>query len=171
MCKQGQASCPSSSHAAYAIPVRGDEGFFNAVAVMHIQVQVQHPCMVFQQLQDGKHEVVHITEACAVHKLTCRGDWWRHRGLDSTGWQRLMTEGVSRGHNEVTTEAWSYWVVVLSVILGHIEWSYWVSYRVWHGQCSTQQGTTFSKRMTASDAVHTVCMYNALADTRKLVLT
>ena len=55
-----------------AVPVGCDEGFFNPIAMMHIQVQIQHPCMVLQELQNGKHQVVHIAEACTSTMLALR---------------------------------------------------------------------------------------------------
>ena len=35
------------------MPVGRDEGFLDTVTVMHIQIQVQHPGMILEQLQNG----------------------------------------------------------------------------------------------------------------------
>lgn len=44
-------------------PIRGVEGLLDAVAVVHVDVHVQHALVVLQQLQDPEHDVVHVAEA------------------------------------------------------------------------------------------------------------
>ena len=43
--------------------VGGVEGLLHAVAVVNVDVDVQHTLVVLEQLQDGQHDVVDITEA------------------------------------------------------------------------------------------------------------
>ncbi len=43
--------------------VGGEEGLLDAVAVMHVNVDVQHARVDAQQLQDGEHNVVDVAEA------------------------------------------------------------------------------------------------------------
>jgi len=44
-------------------PVGQVEGLLDAVAVVHVDVDVQYPGVVLEQLQDGQHQVVHVAEA------------------------------------------------------------------------------------------------------------
>lgn len=43
--------------------IRQVEGFLNTVAVVHVNVDVQHPGMVLEQFQYGDHDVVDVTES------------------------------------------------------------------------------------------------------------
>jgi copper chaperone CopZ len=43
-------------------PVGQVEGFLDAVAVVDVDVDVQHPRVVFEQLQDGQHQVVDVAK-------------------------------------------------------------------------------------------------------------
>ena len=43
--------------------VSGQEGFLDAIAVMDIDVHVQHPLVILQQFQDGQYNVVDVAEA------------------------------------------------------------------------------------------------------------
>jgi hypothetical protein len=38
------------------------KGFFHPIAVMNVDINVQHTCMPLQQLQDGNHNVVHVAK-------------------------------------------------------------------------------------------------------------
>ena len=44
-------------------PVGGEEGLLNAVAVVHVDVNVQHTWVVPEQLQNREHNVVDIAES------------------------------------------------------------------------------------------------------------
>ena len=44
-------------------PVRGVEGLLHAVPVVDVDVDVQDPLVVLEQLKDGEDDVVDITEA------------------------------------------------------------------------------------------------------------
>ena len=44
-------------------PVGEVEGLLDAVAVVHVDVDVQHPGVVLEQLQDGQHQIIHVAEA------------------------------------------------------------------------------------------------------------
>mmetsp|Transcript_19284 Transcript_19284/g.58237 ORF Transcript_19284/g.58237 Transcript_19284/m.58237 type:complete len:229 (-) Transcript_19284:917-1603(-) len=46
------------------------EGLLHAVAMMHIDVQVQHPRMHLQQLQNPQHQVVHVAEPARLGLLS-----------------------------------------------------------------------------------------------------
>lgn len=39
------------------------EGFLNTITVMHVDVQIQHPWIHLQQLQDSQHYVIHVAKA------------------------------------------------------------------------------------------------------------
>lgn len=54
--------CPS--------PVREVEGLLHAVAVVHVDVDVQHARVVLEQLQDGQHQVVDVAEARGLPLLS-----------------------------------------------------------------------------------------------------
>lgn len=43
-----------------------EEGFLYAIAMVHINIDVQHPRVVLQQLQDRQHDVVYIAEAARL---------------------------------------------------------------------------------------------------------
>ena len=43
--------------------VCGPEGLLDAVAVVHVDVDVQHAGVVAQELQDGEHDIVDVAEA------------------------------------------------------------------------------------------------------------
>ena len=43
--------------------VGGVEGLLDAVAVVDVDVDVQHPLMLLEQLEDGEHDVVRVAEA------------------------------------------------------------------------------------------------------------
>lgn len=42
--------------------VREVEGLLDAVAVVDVDIDVQHPLVSLQELQDGEHDVVHVAE-------------------------------------------------------------------------------------------------------------
>jgi len=46
--------------------VRGKEGFFYSVTVMHVNVNIENSLVVLQQLQNCKNNVVHIAEALCL---------------------------------------------------------------------------------------------------------
>ena len=59
--------------------IRVQEGFFHAVAMMHVNVNVQHPLVIFEQLQNGQNNVVDITEArrlCQAHQYSADNLNW-----------------------------------------------------------------------------------------------
>ena len=56
--KRGAAKC-----AAARSPVSGDKRFFDTISVMYIQVKVQHPGMMLQQLKDGQDQVIDIAKS------------------------------------------------------------------------------------------------------------
>lgn len=43
-----------------------DEGGLDAVAVVHVDVHVQHPAEAAEELVDGEHDVVHVAEAAGL---------------------------------------------------------------------------------------------------------
>lgn len=84
--------------------VGGQERFFHSVTMMDVDVHIQHPLLVLQQLENGQHDVVNITETrrlhtqCAAVRLAPgRGDYsvlvW---GLWVFAWV-MVTVGVCMG--------------------------------------------------------------------------
>lgn len=45
------------------LPVRQVECLLHTVPVVHVDVDVQHPRVVLEELEDGEHEVVDVAEA------------------------------------------------------------------------------------------------------------
>lgn len=45
-------------------PVGEVESLLDTVAVVNVDVDIQHPGMKAQQLQDRQHEIVDVAEAC-----------------------------------------------------------------------------------------------------------
>lgn len=43
--------------------VGGPEGLFDTVAVMDVDIDVENPRMVAEELEDGKNDVINVTEA------------------------------------------------------------------------------------------------------------
>ena len=53
-------------HTSESAPVREIEGLLDAITVVNVNVHVQHSGVVLEQLQDGQHQVIHITETCTA---------------------------------------------------------------------------------------------------------
>ena len=49
---------PAATH-----PIRRVEGLLDTVAMMNVDINVQHPTMVLQQLEDGEDDIVGVAEA------------------------------------------------------------------------------------------------------------
>lgn len=45
-------------------PVCQVEGLLNSVPMVDVNVHVQHPRMVLEQLQDGQHQIIDVAEPC-----------------------------------------------------------------------------------------------------------
>ena len=45
------------------MPVSQVEGLFYSIAMMDVNVHIKHTCMHLQQLQNGQHQIIYITEA------------------------------------------------------------------------------------------------------------
>lgn len=58
-CDHGYALVEGDCHDS----IRGVEGLFYTVTVMHVNVNVQDALVVLKQLQDGQHDVVDVAEA------------------------------------------------------------------------------------------------------------
>ena len=43
--------------------ISGQERFFHTISMVHIYVDIQHPLMILQQLQNGQDYVVDVAEA------------------------------------------------------------------------------------------------------------
>lgn len=43
--------------------VRGVEGLLHSVAVMDVNVDVEHALVVLEQLQNGQHDVIHVAKS------------------------------------------------------------------------------------------------------------
>ena len=50
-------------------PVREIEGLLHAVPVMDVNVYVEDPGVVLEQLEDGDHDVIDVTEAASLELL------------------------------------------------------------------------------------------------------
>jgi hypothetical protein len=50
-------------------PVRGEEGLLHPVPVVHVDVDVQHPLVLLQELEDRQHAVVHVAETRGLLSL------------------------------------------------------------------------------------------------------
>jgi hypothetical protein len=38
------------------------ESFFNSIAVVHINVDIQNPLVILEQFKDGEYDIIHIAE-------------------------------------------------------------------------------------------------------------
>lgn len=43
------------------------EGFLDPIPMMHVDVNIEYPVMVFQELQDSEDNVIYIAEATCLH--------------------------------------------------------------------------------------------------------
>jgi hypothetical protein len=43
------------------------EGFLDSISMMHVDVNIEYPVMVFQELQDCEDNVIDIAEATCLH--------------------------------------------------------------------------------------------------------
>ena len=43
------------------------EGFLDSIPMMHVDVNIEYPVMVFQELQDCEDNVIDIAEATCLH--------------------------------------------------------------------------------------------------------
>ena len=53
-------------------PVSCDESFLDTIPMVHVQVKVQHPGMVLQQLKDSQDQVIDVAKSCEVNKAVAR---------------------------------------------------------------------------------------------------
>lgn len=47
--------------------VAGQERLLNAIAMVDVNVNIQHPVMVLEQLQNRQNYVIHVAEAGSLH--------------------------------------------------------------------------------------------------------
>jgi hypothetical protein len=43
------------------------ESFLDSISMMHVDVNIEYPVMVFQELQDSEDNVIYIAEATCLH--------------------------------------------------------------------------------------------------------
>ena len=64
-----QVACPGEEAAAKLVegdrhdPVRGQERLLHPVSMVDVYVDIQHPCMVLEQLQYCQDYVIHVAES------------------------------------------------------------------------------------------------------------
>jgi hypothetical protein len=80
-------------------PVSKVEGFLNPVTMVDVNVDIQHPSVRLQQLQDGQHNIVDVAKStgfsflgvvhatCRTRQGVSRRRWDRGRGVH---WQGVV---------------------------------------------------------------------------------
>ncbi|EPY31834.1 histone deacetylase 1/2 [Strigomonas culicis] len=83
------------------------EGLVDAVAVVHVEVNVQHPLVALEQLDDAEDNVVHIAEAAALAALgVVHAAAPVHRDIDPAAVeQHGAHDGAARRRNGVLDDA------------------------------------------------------------------
>ena len=83
-----------------ASPVCGVKSLLNTISVVDVDIDVEHPLVVLEQLQDGQHDVVDVAEAAGLALL---GVMKTSRPVDCNV-RRLLVEFHGACHGAATTQ-------------------------------------------------------------------